>query len=70
MAIKFSQFVNNLSGFEIQDTEWKYSTAVPRYDLLSNKVRFVPTCLVFAGPVTNVKYIKMCGRVRKQVFAE
>ena len=39
----------------MQVTELKYSIPVTRYD---NKVYFVPTCLVFAGPVTEKFQIK------------
>jgi len=52
MAMKYLQFVHSLSGFVIQVTEWKYSFPITRYSSLSNKVYFVPTCPVFAGPVT------------------
>jgi len=49
---EIEQFVHNLSGFAIQATECKYSIPVTRYDSLSYKVYFVPTCLVFTRPVT------------------
>ena len=54
MAMTFLQFVQNLPGFVIQVTEWKYSISITRYYSLSNKIYFVPTCSVFAGPVTYV----------------
>ena len=46
MAMNFLQFVKNLSGFVMQVTKWKYSILVIRYDSLSNKVYFKPTCTV------------------------
>jgi len=41
--MKFSQFIQNLSGFAINVTKKKYSISVTSYDLLSNKVYFVHT---------------------------
>ena len=39
----------------MQVTERKYSVTVLRYDLQRDSVQFVPTCPVFAGPVTFYK---------------
>ena len=52
MATKISKFVYNLTGIVTQVTEWRWSIPVNGYDSLSKKVYFVPTCPVFAGPVT------------------
>ena len=57
MAIKYSEFAQNLFSFVIQVSEWKYSILETRYNSLSNVIYSVPICPVFTGPVTfcNIK---------------
>ena len=40
-------------GVMLQVTECRYSIPVLRYNLLCDRVYFVPTYPIFVGPVTN-----------------
>ena len=50
-------YVTFITGCTLQVAEYKYSGSLLRYDLLHDRVYFVPTCLVFAGPVTNEEHM-------------
>ena len=65
MAKKFSQFVYKLPGFVTQVTEGQYSILLPRYDLLSDKAYFVPTCPVLPSQVT---YLVLILSIRLIIF--
>jgi len=54
MTMKFSTLIKQLMGFIVLVTDHKYSIVVLRNDLLCDGVEFVPTCPVFAGPVTTL----------------
>ena len=45
--MKFSERITHLIGYILQVTEYRYSILV-----LCDGVWFVPTCAIFAGPVT------------------
>ena len=53
MAMQFSALSKHLIGVMMQVTEYNYSVPVLRYDLLNDRVWFVPTCPVFEGLVTD-----------------
>ena len=55
MAMQFSVHSQHLLGFMMQVTECTYSVPILRYDMLDDGQQFVPTCPVFAGPVTYHK---------------
>ena len=55
MVLQFSVLSEHLIDIMMQVTECKNTPPVLRYDLKSDGVPFVPTCPVFAGPVTYNK---------------
>ena len=53
MTMQFLALSKHLISFMMQVTEYEYSFPVVRYNWYSDRMYFVPTCPVFAGPVTN-----------------